>query len=106
MGWVLRLAETGPDAAAESIDLIEIHRSSGLGDIANLGLTLAEAKQIMARLQQVVVSAQADDHAALRPDCCSCGPMSCQGLAASSGGDAVGYGSGAAPAISLCRLWS
>ena len=46
MGWVLRLAETGPDAAAENIDLIEIHRSSGLADIANLGLTLSEAKEL------------------------------------------------------------
>jgi hypothetical protein len=59
MGWVLRLAETGPDAAAESIDLIEIHRSSGLGDIANLGLTLSEAKELLARVQQAIVVAQA-----------------------------------------------
>ena len=41
----MRLAETGPDAAAENIDLIEIHRSSGLADIANLGLTLSEANE-------------------------------------------------------------
>src|ERR1700732_5348972 len=73
MGWVLRLAETGPDAAAESIDLIEIHRSSGLADIANLGLTLAEAKQLLARVQQAMVAAQARDHAVLRPDCSCCG---------------------------------
>jgi hypothetical protein len=59
MGWVLRLAEIGPDAAAESIDLIEIHRSSGLADIANLGLTLSEAKELLARVQQAMVAAQA-----------------------------------------------
>ena len=53
MGWILRLAETGPDAA-ESIDLIEIHRSSGLADIANLGLTLSEAKELLARVQQAM----------------------------------------------------
>src|ERR1700681_4092233 len=58
MGWVLRLAETGPDAAGESIDLIEIHRSSGLADIANLGLTLSAAKQLLARVQQALVAAQ------------------------------------------------
>jgi hypothetical protein len=63
MGWVLRLAETGPDAAGESIDLIEIHRSSGLADIANLGLTLSEAKELLARVQQAIVAAQARDHA-------------------------------------------
>ena len=72
MGWILRLAETGPDAAAESIDLIEIHRSSGLADIANLGLTLSEAKELLARVQQAMVAAQARDHAVRRPSCASC----------------------------------
>ena len=75
MGWVLRLADTGPDAAAESIDLIEIHRSSGLADITNLGLTLSEAKELLARVQQAMVAAQARDHAVRRPSC-----MSCSGL--------------------------
>jgi hypothetical protein len=37
------------------------------------GLTLSEAKQILARLQQAVVSVQAEDHAVLRPDCSACG---------------------------------
>jgi len=62
MGWVLRLAETGPDAAG-SIDLIEIHRSTGLADIANLGLTLSEAKELLARVQQAIVAARVRDHA-------------------------------------------
>ena len=75
MGWVLRLAETGPDAAAESIDLIEIHRSTGLADIANLGLTLSEAKELLARVQQAVVAAQARDHAVRRPSCASCSAL-------------------------------
>ena len=72
MGWVLRLAETGPDAAAKSIDLMEIHRSSGLVDIANLGLTLPEAKELLARVQQAIVAAQARDQAVCRPPCASC----------------------------------
>ena len=71
MGWVLRLAETGPDAAG-SIDLLEIHRSTGLADIANLGLTLSEAKELLARVQQAIVAAQARDHAVRRPSCASC----------------------------------
>jgi hypothetical protein len=66
------LAETGPNAAAESIDLIEIHRSSGLAAIANLGLTLSEAKELLARVQQAIVAAQARDHAVRRPTCASC----------------------------------
>ena len=36
-------------------------------------LALAEAKQLMSRVQQAVVAAQAHDHAVLRPDCLSCG---------------------------------
>jgi hypothetical protein len=38
-----------------------------------LGLTLPGAKQLLARVQQVVVAAQADDHVVLRPGCSSCG---------------------------------
>jgi len=72
MGWVLRLVETGPDSAARSVDLIEIDRPAGLADIADLGLTLAEAKQLLARVQQVMVAAQARDHAIHRPGCASC----------------------------------
>jgi len=73
MGWVLRLVETGTDDRARSVDVLEISRSRGLGDIANMGLTLAEAKRLLARVQQAVVAAQAHEHAVLRPDCPSCG---------------------------------
>ena len=52
---------------------MEISRPNDLGLIANLGLTLAAAKQLLARVQQAVVAAQARDHAVLRPDCSSCG---------------------------------
>jgi hypothetical protein len=50
-----------------------ISRPDGLGDIANLGMTLAEAKQLLAQVQQQVVAAQVDTHAVFRPDCRSCG---------------------------------
>ena len=73
MGWILRLVETGIDSPPRVIDLMDIGPLGDLGDIAMLGLTLSEAKQILARLQQVVVAVQADDHAVLRPDCSSCG---------------------------------
>jgi hypothetical protein len=73
VSWVLQLVETGTDNRARSVDVMEISRPNDLGDIANLGLTLPEAKQILARVQQAVVAAQANDHAALRPDCSSCG---------------------------------
>jgi hypothetical protein len=73
MGWVLRLVETGIDSPARVIDVLDLRALGDIDDIANLGLTLSEAKQILARLQQVVVAVQADDHAGLRPACSSCG---------------------------------
>ena len=77
MGWVLRLVETGIDGPARVIDVLDIRPLGGLGEIAKLGLTLAEAKQILARLQQAVVAVQADaskvGESPLRPQE-SCGP--------------------------------
>ena len=72
MGWILRLVEAGPDITADGVDLIEIDRPTGLAEIANLGLTLPEAKQVLARMQRALVAAQAHDHAVQRPGCSSC----------------------------------
>jgi hypothetical protein len=52
MGRVLRLVETGTDSRARSVDVMEISRPNDRGIIANLGLTLPEAKQVLARVQQ------------------------------------------------------
>src|SRR5690348_18103722 len=73
MRWVLQLVEAGTDSRTRNVEVLEISRSDDLGDIANLGLTLSEAKQLLARVQQAVVAAQAHQHAVLRPDCSSCG---------------------------------
>jgi hypothetical protein len=69
---VLRLIATGDDARCLSTDLVEICRPEGLGDVANLGLTLSEAKQLLASVQRAVVSRQVDSHGQLRPCCRSC----------------------------------
>jgi hypothetical protein len=53
--------------------VMAISRPDDLGDLANLGLTLVEAKQLLAHVQRDVVAAQATNHAMLRPDCQSCG---------------------------------
>jgi hypothetical protein len=37
--------------------VLEISRPNDLSEIANLGLTLPEAKQLLARVQQAVVAA-------------------------------------------------
>jgi hypothetical protein len=73
MGLVLRLVETGAESRAGSVDVLEIDPAGDLRDIANLGLTLAEAKQLLARVQQAVVAVQARDQVALRPECSGCG---------------------------------
>ena len=64
---------TGIDGQSRSFDVMTISRPDGFGEIANLGLTLAEAKLLLAQVQQQVVGAQAHHHAMFRPDCQSCG---------------------------------
>jgi hypothetical protein len=73
MGLLLQLVETEAESRTRSVAVLEISRPENLRDIANLGLTLSEAKQLLARVQQAVVAAQARDHAALRPECANCG---------------------------------
>jgi len=51
---VLRLVETQADSRARSVDVPGIARPRDLRDSATLGLTLAEAKRLLARVQQVV----------------------------------------------------
>src|ERR1700752_3871231 len=72
MRWVLRLIETGMPSGVAGVDVMEISRPDGAGNIADLGLTLSEAKQLLARVQQAIVAAQAGDLAARRPECPSC----------------------------------
>src|SRR3954451_2948705 len=77
MGWVLRLVETGTDGSSRSVDVMAIDCPDDLGDIAALGLTLAQGKQLVALVQQEIVTAQSRDHAVRRPLCRSCG-AACQ----------------------------
>jgi hypothetical protein len=74
MEWTLRLVGTESDGQSQSFDVMPISRPDGLGEIAHLGLTLAEGKLLLAQVQQQVVAAQAHHHVSmLRPDCQSCG---------------------------------
>jgi hypothetical protein len=68
------LVKTGADGEKQSAGVMKINRRpDDLGDIANLGLTLAERKLLLAALQQEIVAAQARGHAVRRPVCRSCG---------------------------------
>src|SRR3954464_5440719 len=72
MEWTLCLIGTGIDGQSRSVDVMTISRPDGLGDIANLGLTLAEAKQLLAQVQQGIVAVQVQHQSMFRPDCQSC----------------------------------
>ena len=49
--------------------MLPLCKPDDLGDIANLGLTLAEAKQLLARVQCEISTVQASKHALRRPIC-------------------------------------
>jgi hypothetical protein len=71
MRWVLRLIEMGMPSGVVGVDVMEISRPDGASNIADLRLTLAESKQLLARVQQAIVAAQEGDLAAWRPECSS-----------------------------------
>src|ERR1700749_3033291 len=73
MEWTLLLVGTGMDGHFRSDEGMVITRPDGLGEIADLGMTLSEAKLLLAQVQRQMVADQATSHAMLRPDCRSCG---------------------------------
>jgi hypothetical protein len=76
VGWILRLVKTGAAGGGQSTDVMEINKPDDLGDIAHLGLSLGEAKLLLAALQREIVAAQAIAHAVRRPEC-RCGGGAC-----------------------------
>jgi hypothetical protein len=70
----VRLVKVGADGEEQWVDVVQIERPGGLGDLANLGLTMAEGKLVLADLQKEFVAGQAREHAVVcRPDCRVCG---------------------------------
>ena len=69
VAWIVRLVEIGTEGEGPCTDVMEINRPDDLHNIADLGLTLAEAKRLLERVQQEIVAAQAREHAVRRPDC-------------------------------------
>jgi hypothetical protein len=72
VAWIVRLVEADVGGDDQATDVMEIAKPDDLHDIANLGLSLAEAKLLLAAIQQEVVAAQARGHAVRRPTCRSC----------------------------------
>jgi hypothetical protein len=75
MGWILRLVESGVEGSPGSVDVLEIDCPGDLRNLADLGLKLAQGKQLLNQVQQAVVAAQSQDHAAQRPACRACGAV-------------------------------
>jgi len=75
MAWIVKVVKTGAEGDGPCMDVMEINRPDDLRDMADLGLTLADAKLLLASVQQEIVTAQARDHAARRPDCPRCGDV-------------------------------
>ena len=102
MEWVLKLAAVGDEGPC--VDIMEISKPDDLGDIANLGLTLTEAKQLLARVQREISAAQAREHAVRRPVCpCHDGICRVKDYR-TTGRDAVRTGDIEAASVSLCRV--
>jgi hypothetical protein len=56
VAWILRLVETSAEGEGPGTDLMEISRPDSLGNIADLGLTLAEAKLLLANMRREIVA--------------------------------------------------
>ncbi len=63
MEWTLCLVGKGNDGQSRSVEVMAISRPAGLGEMANLGLTLAEGKRLLSHVQQQLVAEQANTHA-------------------------------------------
>jgi hypothetical protein len=75
VAWIVRLASIGAEGDERSADIMRIAKPNDLGDLANLGLTLAEGKLPLAGTQQEIVTLQARVYAVRRPDCRACGDV-------------------------------
>jgi hypothetical protein len=75
VAWIVRVVKIGAEGEGQCTDVMEIIRPGDLSDIADLGLALADAKLLLAGLQQAIVAGQSGDHAARRPTCLRCGEV-------------------------------
>jgi hypothetical protein len=57
VAWIVRLVQIGADGNEPFADVMTINRPDDLDDIANLGLTVADGKRVLAGLQQEIVAA-------------------------------------------------
>jgi hypothetical protein len=87
------------------VDTMEISKPDDLSDIANLGLTLTEVKQRLARVQREISTAQARAHAVGRPVCPRGWGLLGERLSSPRGRHAVRMGDIEGASVSLWRVW-
>jgi hypothetical protein len=105
VAWIVRLVKAGAEGEKQSIDVVTINRPDDLVEIANLGLTLAEGKLLLAGLQQQIVAAQAKDPRLSATGLPKLWPrLLREGLSGSCGRDTVWPGQGAASSLSLWQV--
>jgi hypothetical protein len=68
VAWIVRLVKIGADCEERFADVMTINRPDDLDDIANLGLTVADGKRVLAGLQREIIVAQARSHSVRRPE--------------------------------------
>src|SRR5215218_8108593 len=83
---------------------MRIARPDDLTDLATLGLSMAEGKQLLAGVQQELVAAQARRHAVRRPACRSCS-TTCRVKDYRQHAIATLFGQVARPAAPLLLCW-
>lgn len=68
MAWTLKLIKTGPESEGPYTDVVEINLPHDLGHHAHLGLTLSEAKLVLAGVQRAIGAALVGDEAVQPPE--------------------------------------
>ncbi len=72
MQWTVRLEARTDRGEAETTELVTFSRPVVAGTLADLGLALAEAKAILAKLQRIMVQSQAAEYVACHRVCPHC----------------------------------
>ncbi len=75
VAWIVKFVNVGAESEAEATDVMEISRPDDLPNVADLGLTLAETKWLLAGLQHEMVAGQVRAHAVRQRTCARCGDV-------------------------------
>ena len=69
MQWTVRLEARVDRGEVEATELVTPSRPAVAGTLADLGLALAEAKAVLAKLQRIMVQSQAAEYVAYHRVC-------------------------------------